>query len=97
MKRLEDIQECVTAHKEELRRDYKVKEIGIFGSYVRGEQEERSDLDILVDFEETIGLFKFMALEIYLSELIGINVDLVLKSALKPFIGARILEEVCYI
>lgn len=97
MKQLEDIQKCVKAHKEELNQDYKVKEIGIFGSYVRGEQQDKSDLDVLVDFEETIGLFKFVALERYLSQLIGVKVDLVMKSALKPRIGARILEEVYYI
>jgi len=97
MKQLEDIQECVKAHKNELNRDYKVKEIGIFGSYVRGHQHDKSDLDILVDFNETIGLFKFVALERYLSQLLGVKVDLVMKSALKPRIGAHILKEVCYI
>jgi predicted nucleotidyltransferase len=74
-----------------------VKEIGIFNSYVRGEQQDKSDLDILVDFEETIGLFKFVALERYLSQLIGVKVDLVMKSTLKPRIGKRIMDEVCYI
>jgi predicted nucleotidyltransferase len=74
-----------------------VKEIGIFNSYVRGEQQDKSDLDTLVDFEETIGLFKFVALERYLSQLIGVKVDLVMKSTLKPRIGKRIMDEVCYI
>jgi uncharacterized protein len=97
MKRFEDIQNCLRTHKEELKENYRVKEIGIFGSYARGEQERKSDLDILVDFEETIGLFKFVALERHLSHLIGIKVDLVMKSALKPRIGARILKEVTYL
>ncbi|MCX6583407.1 MAG: nucleotidyltransferase family protein [Candidatus Aminicenantes bacterium] len=97
MKKLEDIQECVKTHKNQLAQDYKVKTIGIFGSYIRGQQQDKSDLDILVDFEETIGLFKFVALERYLSQLLGVKVDLVMKSALKPRIGARILEEVCYL
>lgn len=97
MKKLEEIQERVKAHKPELSEEYQVKEIGIFGSYVRGEDKEGSDLDILVDFKETIGLFKFVALERYLSQLLGVKVDLVMKSALKPRIGARILREVCYI
>jgi predicted nucleotidyltransferase len=61
----------VNAHEKELAENYKVKEIGIFGSYIRGEQQEISDLDILVDFKEVIGLFKFIALERYLSELLG--------------------------
>lgn len=97
MAKLKDIQESVKSHREELSRDYKVKEIGIFGSYIRGEQREKSDLDMLVEFEETIGLFKFVALERYLSRLLGVKVDLVMKSALKPRIGARILQEVAYI
>jgi predicted nucleotidyltransferase len=97
MKQLEEIQKCVKAQKKELNENYNVKEIGIFGSYARGEQQEKSDLDILVDFEKTIGLFKFVALERYLSQLLGVNVDLVMKSALKPRIGERILKEVNYI
>ncbi len=97
MQQLEEIQKCLKAHKKELSENYNVKEIGIFGSYVRGEQLEKSDLDILVDFEEAIGLFKFVSLERYLSRLLGVNVDLVMKGALKPRIGARILKEVNYI
>lgn len=97
MKQLEEIQKTVKAHKKEMNENYKIKEIGIFGSYLRGEQKDKSDLDILVDFEETIGLFKFIALERYLSQLLGIKVDLVMKSALKPRIGARILQEVSYL
>lgn len=94
MKKLEEIKEILSKHKGELRGKYKVKEIGIFGSYVRGEQKGESDLDILVEFEETIDLLEFCGLEIYLSELLGVKVDLVLKSGLKPRIGKRILEEV---
>jgi predicted nucleotidyltransferase len=97
MSQLEEIQKRVKERKGELKEEYKVKEIGIFGSYIRGDQQENSDLDILVDFEETIGLFKFVALERYLSRLLGVKVDLVMKSALKPRIGARILKEVCYV
>ena len=74
-----------------------MKTIGVFGSYVRGEQKEGSDLDVLVEFEEPVGLFEFMALENYLSDLLGVKVDLVSKKALKPHIGKRILEEVIMI
>ena len=97
MIQLEHIRKCVKTHEKELAENYKVKEIGIFGSYVRVEQQEKSDLDMLVDFKEVIGLFKFVALERYLSELLGVKVDLVMKSALKPRIGERILKEVTYI
>ena len=76
---------------------YKVKSLGIFGSYVRGEQKKRSDLDILVEFSELISLLKFVALERELSEHIGKKVDLVIKKTLKPKIREHVLEEVVYI
>jgi uncharacterized protein len=93
---LERIISILKEHKAELKETYGVKELGIFGSYVRGEYKEKSDLDILVEFEEDakIGLLKFVNLENYLSDLIGFKVDLVEKSALKPRIGKNILREV---
>ena len=77
-----------------LEEKYKVKTLGVFGSYVRGEQKEGSDLDILVEFQEPVGLFKFMELEEFLGKNTGIKVDLVSKKALKPRIGKYILKEV---
>ncbi len=99
MKSLKEIQKILVQQKEFLQREYKVKELGIFGSYVRGEQKSTSDLDILVEFENgaKVGLLKFVNLENYLSEILGIKVDLVLKSALKPRIGNQILKEVMYL
>lgn len=79
--------------KPDLRRKYKVRNLGIFGSVVRGEAEGASDIDILVEFEEPIGFFKFLELEEYLGEKLGTKVDLVSRKALKPRIGRRILEE----
>ena len=79
-------------HLPELREKYGVKSLGIFGSYVRGEEED-SDLDLLVEFIRTPGL-AFFGLELYLSELLGVEVELVMKSALRRRIGQRILEEV---
>ncbi|MEK7400068.1 MAG: nucleotidyltransferase family protein [Candidatus Poribacteria bacterium] len=76
---------------------YKVKSLGIFGSYVRGEQKKRSDLDVLVEFAEPIGLFEYIALERELGERTGKKVDLVMKTALKPRIGKHILAEVRYL
>jgi len=76
-----------------LRARYKVKSIGVFGSYVRGDQEETSDLDLLVEFDEPPSLFEFVRLESYLSGLLGVQVDLVMRSALKPRIGEHILHE----
>ena len=80
-----------------LREKFKVKEIGIFGSYVRGEAKETSDVDILVEFDETPSLFEFIELETYLSELLGVKVDLIMKRALKPHIKQHILREVVYV
>ncbi len=76
-----------------LREKYKVKTLGVFGSYVRGEQKKSSDLDILVEFQEPVGLFKFMELEEFLEKNTGVKVDLVSRKALKPRIGKHILEE----
>lgn len=94
---LKEIKNVLGQHKEEIEKKYKVKEIGIFGSYVRNEQKEKSDADILVTFYEPIGLFVFLDLEEYIGNLIGIKVDLVSKKALKPIIGKYILKEVVYI
>jgi predicted nucleotidyltransferase len=93
----EDIKRALSGHKVELRKNFKVKSIGVFGSYVRGEQRGGSDVDVFVEFEEPVGLFEFMRLENYLSDLLGVKVDLVSKKALKPHIGERLLEEVIMI
>lgn len=99
MKTSDEIKQILTEHKEELKEKYGVKEIGIFGSYVRKEQKKISDVDILVEFEEDaeIGLLKFVNMENYLSGLLGVKVDLVEKSGLKPRIGKHILKEVVYL
>ncbi|MEM1586630.1 MAG: nucleotidyltransferase family protein [Candidatus Bathyarchaeia archaeon] len=97
MRSLEEIKKVLAEHKGELRERFKVKEIGIFGSFVRGEQGKKSDIDILVEFEEPPSLFEFMDLEDYLSKLLGLKVDLVTREALKPRIGERILREVVYL
>ncbi|MBF0473131.1 MAG: nucleotidyltransferase family protein [Nitrospirae bacterium] len=76
---------------------YKVKEIGIFGSVVRGETKQKSDIDILVDFYEIPDLIKFIELEGYLEKLLKSRVDLVDKQGLKPRIKETILSEVFYI
>ncbi|MGB6063392.1 MAG: nucleotidyltransferase family protein [Desulfomonilaceae bacterium] len=80
-----------------LREKYGVTSLGIFGSYVRNDQSPGSDVDILVEFGEPVSLFRFMALEYELEDLIGCKVDLVMKTALKPAIGRHILGEVVYL
>lgn len=86
----------LSLHKAELKEKFKVKTIGVFGSYVRGEQRRGSDVDVLVEFEDDaeIGFFKFLDLEEFLSKKLGVKVDLVMKDALKPYIGKCILQEV---
>ena len=84
-------------HKQSLRKRYKISEIGIFGSYVRGEQKRGSDIDVLVEFEEIPGLLKFIQLESYLGEVLKEKVDLVHKKALRPQLRDIILGEVIYV
>jgi len=76
-----------------LKTQYYVATLEVFGSFVRNEQESNSDLDILVSFSKAPSLFKFIELEDYLSELLGVKVDLVMRSSLKPNIGQKILAE----
>ncbi|MGD0204483.1 MAG: nucleotidyltransferase family protein [Candidatus Bathyarchaeia archaeon] len=83
--------------KPEIEEKFKVKSIGLFGSYVRGEQKDTSDLDILVDFYEPISLFRFVELEDFLSQQLGVKVDLVMRDALKPRIKDSILNEAIYV
>lgn len=97
MKTLEEIKEWLMQHQSVLREHYQVKELGIFGSYVRHEQTEASDVDLLVEFSKTPSLLKFVNLENYLSDNLGVKVDLVHKAGLKPRIGDRILAEVIYL
>lgn len=77
-----------------IKEKYSVSYLGIFGSYVRREQTSESDLDILVEFNEKPGLFEYIELEDYLSDLLGVKVDLVTRTGLKPNIGKRVLNEV---
>ncbi|HEX3130925.1 MAG TPA: nucleotidyltransferase family protein [Thermoanaerobaculia bacterium] len=81
-------------HLPEITKRFQVRSLGIFGSYVRHEQGPESDLDILVSFAKPPGLLTFLALENHLTDLLGIKVDLVMRDALKPTIGQRILSEV---
>jgi hypothetical protein len=72
---------------------YSVETLEVFGSYVRSEQKKDSDLDVLVTFKEVPSLLTFIAIENYLSDLLGVKVDLVMKDSLEPKIGQQILRE----
>lgn len=93
MKDFEKIKSVLSDQKEFLRNKYRIKDISIFGSVVRREESDISDIDILVDFSEPIGFFAFLELEEFLEQLLGRKVDLVSRKALKPKIGERILKE----
>jgi predicted nucleotidyltransferase len=97
MKKVNELKKILQDHKATLKDEYGVIEIGLFGSYVKGNQNKASDVDILVEFEKAIDLFTFVHLKNHLSDLLGVNVDLVTKKALKPEIGKRILSETVYI
>jgi len=94
---IDEIKRILVSSKDDLAVKYYVKSIGLFGSYVHGEQSKQSDLDILVDFTKPVGLFDLVRLEDHLSSMVGIKVDLVMKKALKPRIGKNILQDVVYI
>lgn len=97
MKTLEEIQQWLVQNKSLLQERYRVRELGIFGSYVRQEQTEASDVDVLVEFSEIPSLLRFVSLENYLTDNLGVKVDLVHKAGLKPRLGERILAEVVYL
>lgn len=80
-----------------LKNIYKVKSIGVFGSVARGDNNPKSDIDVLVEFSEPISMFRFIDLEEHLGKLTGRKVDLVTKKALKPAISKEILREVIYV
>ncbi|MDH5459492.1 MAG: nucleotidyltransferase family protein [Candidatus Bathyarchaeota archaeon] len=97
MKKIEQIKKELTELKPILKGKFKVESIGLFGSYVRGEQKGKSDLDILVEFSEPIGLFEFIELEDFLRRKLGVKVDLVMKESLKNRIKERIIKEAIYL
>jgi hypothetical protein len=97
MKTEDEIKQEIKALKPMLIKKHGVKEIGIFGSYIRNEQRENSDLDVLIDFMEPPGLLELVGIENTLSDRLGAKVDLVMKSGLRSRIGDRILKEVVYI
>jgi len=97
MKKLDEIKEIIARHKSELRRIYKVKKIGIFGSYVRGEQHTASDIDILAEFEGPVSLLKLVSLENFLKDLLHAKLEVIPRDDIRPELREYILKEVIYI
>jgi predicted nucleotidyltransferase len=96
MRTLAQIRQILEAQKPYLLAKYGVEVIGVFGSYVRNEQRPDSDVDILIELERPprISLIGLVELEDYLSETLGVRVDIALKENLRKRIGKRILDEV---
>jgi predicted nucleotidyltransferase len=87
------VKDILAKKKNFLREKYNVKDISLFGSFVRGEQKESSDLDILVSFTEPVSLLDIAKLEVYLSELIGIKIDIVPKEDIRLELRRTISQE----
>jgi len=96
MKTFEEIKEIIKQHRQELEEKYKAKSIAIFGSYIRGEQNDKSDIDILVEFKEPVG-FLFIHLADFLEEILKVKVDLVTPDAIKPNRRKYIMEDLTYV
>ncbi|MEA5517222.1 nucleotidyltransferase family protein [Nodularia sp. UHCC 0506] len=97
MKNINEIRQVLSLQKQSLCENYQITEIGIFGSYARGEETEASDIDILVDYETAPTFIMLVELRDYLSQLFGLKVDIVTKNGLKPRMRERVLSEAIYI
>jgi predicted nucleotidyltransferase len=98
MKDTHEIKEKLRAYKPIIKERFKVKNIGIFGSFVRGEQTLKSDIDILVEFDKEGKTFRnYMELKYFLEDLLGLEVDLVMIGAIKDELKDTILKEVQYV
>lgn len=94
MKTLDDFKSMLRKEYSFLQKRFHISSLGIFGSYVRHEQKIKSDLDLLVEFNQPVTLFDIVDLEEYLSSKMNIKVDIVMKQALKKRTGEKILREV---
>ncbi|MFH1624085.1 MAG: nucleotidyltransferase family protein [Pseudomonadota bacterium] len=93
MKTVEQIRAAIRQHQEVLVERYGVKVVGLFGSYARGEHRKRSDLDLLVDIVRPISLLELIGAELYLSEVLGVKVDLIPKRGVREELRETIFRE----
>jgi predicted nucleotidyltransferase len=96
MKDLEQVQTALRMHRSTLEREYGVTRLGVFGSYARSEQNDESDVDLLVEFRKPLGL-RFVHLALFLETVLGRRVDLVTPDAVKPNRKAYIMKDVVYV
>ena len=94
--KLSDIQYILRTEKRQLATKYGVSRIGVFGSFAFGDFTKKSDIDVLVEFNRSIGLFQLLSLQEYLSDKLGRKVDLVPKDSLKKYIKKDILKTTVY-
>lgn len=96
MKSLVEIKQILLKHQVKLAEDYRVTVVGVFGSYARNEQRPESDVDILLDVHEDakLDLFDLVRLQNELTDLLGVQTDIVLRRNLRKRIGKRILQEI---
>jgi len=97
MKQIDRVKKILSDHRNEIRQEHKIRKMGIFGSYVRGEQKKKSDIDILVEFDEPVSLLDWVGAENYLTDILGIKVDLVPREDVRPELKKRIFKEVVYV
>jgi predicted nucleotidyltransferase len=93
MKTVEEIRTTIRQHQDVLADRYGVRIFGVFGSYVRGEQRRRSDLDLLADILRPTSLLELVGAELYLSEVLGVKVDLVPRRAVREELRETIFKE----
>ncbi|MBL7131394.1 MAG: nucleotidyltransferase family protein [Candidatus Omnitrophica bacterium] len=94
---IQNIRNIINKNRKFLKEKYKIKSMSIFGSIARDEGSTNSDVDVLVEFNESPDMFEFIKLEQFLENLLGAKVDLVTKKALKPLIKDKILKEAVYL
>ena len=96
-KNIEEIINTLNSFREIIRKEYKAEVIGLFGSYVRGEQKETSDIDVIVKFLDDASLFDLVGLADFLEEKLSIKVDIVPIDTIRTEIKEDILREAVYI
>ena len=98
MTQFKEIRYILAEHRQDIRQRFSVREIGIFGSFVRGEHKKTSDIDILVTFLPGRKNFdNYMGLKLYLEDLLRHKIDLVIKETLRKELKPRIMPQVVYV
>ena len=87
----------LTNHAEQIRQLFSVRQLSVFGSVARGQADESSDVDILVEFDKKANFDRFMDLKFYLEDLLGRQIDLVTRNALRPRLKQRIEREIIHV